>query len=326
MDYNFYNNWLDVSGLYSFSKKDHIVNLSEDFFSNLRFDSISIKNNRVRCAELVSKTLGNKPALLLSGGVDSQAMVQCWLEANLPCEIVIFKFKNNLNTHDYEVAIEFCAKNKIKYRDIEFDILQFLNRDNFSIAEKYRSLSPHFNAHYKMAEILRDEGYTGICCGGFVPTNINNMWGTNFNFNNCRYTTIHQTLGIPFQGNFLGYLPELCWTVALLADKLNVGFDMDMPFSKYNLIMEERYETKLKSYELAGFKIIPQLQKYTGFELVKEYYKKITNDGWYFEKQFRYTLKNIVKHKDNYLYKLGLSALQLKEISDIQLNNFGPTF
>jgi hypothetical protein len=36
-----------------------------------------------------------------------------------------------------------------------------------------------------------------------------------------------------------------------------------------------------------GYDVIPQEQKYNGFETIKKYYEEMTGDGWAFEYQFR---------------------------------------
>ena len=54
---------------------------------------------------------------------------------------------------------------------------------------------------------------------------------------------------------------------------------------------EARYQAKVLGYQKHGFDIIPQDQKYTGFELVKDYFAEKYNDGWAFEKKFRMPLE-----------------------------------
>ena len=303
---------------------NHKVNLPVDFFKSLKFDETSLKKYRVQNAELCAKTLGNKPALLFSGGVDSQAMIQCWLEANLSFEIVIFTFKNGLNIQDSDHAKHYCTVNNLPYKEIVFDVVSFLNRENFDIGMKYKCPSPHFTTHFKMAEILRDQGYTGICCGGFAPNKTNNIYGSNFVYNTCVYTQVHDILGIPFQGNFLSYTPELAWAITLLTENLDVVLRAEY-YDDYFKLVNERYEQKIKGYQRTGFNIIPQNKKYTGFELVNKFYDDLTGDGLAFEKRFRHTLVNHLKRYDFYLYQFELSNDQLEDLSRIHFINLAPT-
>lgn len=325
MAYNFYNNWLDISNMYVGNGIDHIVNLNENFFNELQFDPDSLKQYRIVAAKKCAEVLGNKPALMLSGGADSQAMIQSFKEAKLDFDIINFTFKDEMNRQDSNYARYFCKMKNLKYIELEFNVLQFLQNENFEIGNKYRSVSPHFNAHFKMAEILKDMGYTGICCGGFAPTNIENEWGSNFTYNNCYYTNISEKLGIVFQGNFLSYTPELSWSIGLLTKQLNKDHNVDTTGSKYEKSMMKRYLEKVDGYTRHGFEIFPQPKKFTGFELVKKYYTDITNDGWAFEKNFRMPLIQKFKKVDYTIYKFNLSEKQLSEISLIYNKNFAST-
>lgn len=325
LDYNYYNSWLDVSNMYKENGVNHIVNLPVDFFTNLKFDERSLKQYRIDAAKKCVKLLGNNPVLLLSGGIDSQAMVQCFVEAEIKIDIVTFVFNENLNKQDSNYARFFCKMENLKNIEIEFDVLNFLQKENYDIGIKYKSTSPHFNAHYKMAEILKDMNYTGVCCGGFTPTYLNNKWGTNFSYNPCYYVNIHDILEIPFQGNFLGYTPELAWSVSLLTEHINLKQLQDKSLSKYNKSMVQRYNTKVKGYSRHGFNVYPQPQKFTGFELIKKYYEEKTNDGWFFEKSFRMPLYQKFGKNDSHPYEINLCEKHLNDLMSIHLKNFPPS-
>lgn len=326
MDSNFYNDWLDVRNMYKANGVDHIVNLPDNFFTELKFDTESLKQYRIDAAIKCAETLGNKPALLLSGGIDSQAMVQCFKEANLNFDVYTFVFNEDLNKQDFNYARFYCKMNDIKCIEYEFNVLNFLQHENFDIGNKYKSISPHFNTHYKMAEILKNKGYTGVCCGGFAPSNVDNIWGTNFSYNPCYYTNIEEILGIKFQGNFLSYSPELAWSIGLLTEKIILNNSNDPKFSIFKKNMKKRYNTKVGGYTKHGFNIFPQPEKYTGFELIRKYYEDKTGDGWFFEKTFRTPLSKKFKKTDAYLYKFNLSDKQINELLAIYSKNFISTY
>lgn len=311
--------------MYKTNGLDHILNLPDNFFVDLKFDSESLKQYRINAAHKSAEILGSKPALLLSGGVDSQAMVQCFVEANLNFDIITFVFNEDLNKQDANYARFFCKMHNLKCHEFEFDVISFLQTENLSFGEKYKSESPHFNTHYKMSEILRDSGYTGICCGGFAPTLFNGEWGTNFAYNTCHYTIVQEILGIPLQGNFLSYTPELSWTIGLLTEEVTVSNMHDNTARKYNKEMAQRYNKKIQGYIKHGFDIYQQPQKFTGFELIKKFYAEKTNDGWFFEKTFRMPLIDKFKNIDQTSYKINLSDKQKTELSNIYFKNFAST-
>lgn len=321
----FYNDWLDCSGMINETGAHHIVNLDAEFFNHLKFDNDSLKQYRIDAAIKCSETLGMKPALCLSGGIDSQAMVQCWFEAKLDFDVVILTFKNDLNIQDSKHAKEYCQTNNIRYIEIELDIVSFLTRENMEVGERYKSCSPHFNTHYKLVEILRERGYTGVCCGGATPYNHLGQYGTNFDQNPYHFLKIQNELGIPMQGSFLSFYPQLAWAIAFLTDRFEENVIInDRPNSMRNWDHEQqmnhvRYLQKIKGYHRAGLNVIPQKTKYTGFELVKKYFEDLTGDGWTFERKFRYPLTQRF-NKDRNLYKFLLSEEQESVIATIYSN------
>jgi hypothetical protein len=54
---------------------------------------------------------------------------------------------------------------------------------------------------------------------------------------------------------------------------------------------EYMYQNKIKGYKTMGYDVIPQEQKYNGFETIKKYYEEMTGDGWTFEHRFRDPIK-----------------------------------
>ena len=269
---------------------EYTINLDEDFFSSLLFDTAALFNYRVQAAQSAAQQLGDNPVLCFSGGVDSQAMIQCWREAKLKFDIAILEFDNGLNTQDTEIAMIYCKEHNITPKIIKLNIVQFLTRDSIVFAEKYKCTSPHFLTHYKLFDILREMGYTGICCGGTALAKNHKEWGpvpSAAQANYIEYSKQHQ---FPVIGNFLGYDPALCWTIALLTPEHNIDWTSrrSRPVEDANLA---RYTAKVIGYKNHGLNIIPQENKYTGFELVKEYFAEKFNDGWAFEKMFRVPLQ-----------------------------------
>jgi len=297
----FKDNWLDCSALFSNESRiaELPVNLPVSFFESLQFDSDTFKKYRIDAAIKCAETLGDNPALCLSGGVDSQAMVQCWTEANLKFKVVTLEFNDGLNAQDVDHASLYCDKHSIELIKIPFDIIKFLTRENYDIGIKYRSPSPHFNTHYRLFELLREQGFTGACAGGVSPlkNNASAVWGTNFEYVCMNFIQFAQISNFPCQGSFLSYDPHLAWAIGLVTpNNLTVHSEIGtnvMTWTERIVAQAVRYNDKLAGFKTAGFDVIPQQQKYTGFELVKKYFEKISGDGWEFEKRFRYPLSSL---------------------------------
>lgn len=297
---HFYKNWL-VCSIFEQTKEYLDINLDIDFFNNLCFDDDSIKQYRLDAAKYCAETLGDKPALCISGGADSQAMVQCFYEAGYNFDVYILAFKNDLNIQDVGHARQYCAENGIKLYELDFDILSFLSRENFDYGCRYECPSPHFNTHFKMFDILRSMGYTSVVCGGNVPlqrstTDNQVIWGGGYSRNVMSFIKYTEVSGFLAQGNFLSFYPQLAWVTSILTPrsenfKLGIISKSDPSYEDIKLGAKLTYDAKIIGYNRAGFNIIPQETKYTGFELIKKYYESVTGDGWSFEKKFRYPLE-----------------------------------
>jgi len=302
----FHNNWLDCTQLlqddvYNSAKDECSVNLTSSFFNSLKFDVQSVQTYAKEAALLTASQLGNKPALCLSGGVDSQCAVLSFLNAGLNFDVVFMKFKDGLNAHDLQYAQNFCKTNNIRLIEIEFNVLNFLARENYDYAVKYNCPSPHFTCHFKFFDILQTLGYTGIVCGGTNPLQTeNNVWGSNYSRNNLKYINYVNTTGFPCQANFLSFYPNLSWALSLLTEKSNFNNRDASKLSDYTLrqqIEQVRYDLKVRGMIRSGFTIKPQISKFTGFELIKKKLEKETGDGWAFEKLYRQPLeKTLIKN------------------------------
>lgn len=286
----FLNNWLAYDSITDpfANRVNYTVNLDVSFFHSLRYDSDSTKSYRIEAALSAYSQLGSNPVLCLSGGIDSQVMIQCWKEAGIKFDVATMVFNDSFNDQDVDHARLYCNVNNIPLIEIPINVISFLTRESYAVGEKYKCTSPQFAVHYQMFDILRSMGYTGICCGGNTFAKSSTGWGPAPSVAQSNYIEYANMNSYPVIGNFLGHDPRVCWAIALLTPSINLDWYHNPDLSKS---FEIRYETKIKGYENFGFNVMPQKQKYTGFEKVKYYFEKKHNDGWAFEKLFRLPLQ-----------------------------------
>jgi hypothetical protein len=294
----------------------------------LSFLEEDIRRYRIKAAEHTANSIGSKIALSFSGGVDSQCMVQCFVEADIKFDLFILKFKNNLNSQDVDHAVMYCSKNNIPYNIIEIDVLNFLSISNYEYAKKYKSPSPHFNVHYKLFDLIRQKGYDGVVAGGNTPlyTTYLNSWGMNYTRNSQNYINYSNISGFKCQGNFLSCNPKLTWAISLLTPPVT-GYvpSSVVSYTERKYWEDLRYLQKNRGYRRAGFNIIPQKQKFTGFELVKNHLEKKTGDGWTFEKLYRFPIEKMLS-----VMPLGDPRLKFKDqliedkVGSLYRDNFMP--
>jgi hypothetical protein len=302
----FKNDWVDLSEI--FDNKDPLnseyeillpVNLSIDFFKNLKLDKQSLKEYRIEAAVDCAKELGSNIALSFSGGIDSQIALLSFLEAGVSFTPYIFVFNNNLNKQDVDHARRFCAMHNVKLNELKIDIIKFLNTENYDIGLKYQSASPHFNTHYKLFDELKSMGYTGVVCGGQMPMKNDDTWGMNFTRNTYNFLNYTKISGFKCQGSFISYDPKLSWAMALVYRNLNLGSTKIQTGINRDDQVRIGYAAKINAYIRSGYNVLPQKKKYTGFEYVKLHYARKYKDAWTFEKKFRNPLNDTLKIYNN---------------------------
>lgn len=264
--------------------------------------------------------LGTKPAVCLSGGIDSQVMVDCFIRAGVAFDVVIMRFPDNLNWHDIKTAIEFCDTRKLSYTFIDVDVIQFLSRDLIAFADKYDVSSPQFATHFRMFEILQELGYTSAICGGNTLLNTVDGWFYPTTKEQSDWKSFSERSNFYVMGDFLSYYWKFSLAFSCHQEKSNLidntKINLLSNVANHDNLVSDRYKVKVSGFMAAGFDVIAQVAKFTGFEEVKEKIKDFdSGDGWAFEKRFRFPLRlknptpNINKFQVTSEQEMALNAL-----------------
>jgi len=268
----YYNDWCTLA--HFDDRIDIDVRIGKNAVSNKSF--FEIKRIAVENSLTV---VGSNPVLCLSGGIDSQAMINIWKEQKYPFTVVTFDFGNNFNQSELSDALVFADFLKIPVQVIKLDIMRFLVRDLIEFSKKYQMASPQFCVHAYFLETIRSLGYTGAVFGGNGFTVVDNeikFYLTRAQLLDLEnYSQISKFSVIP---SFLSFDQDLC--LDLLVATPNISSDP-------STIHKERYQSKIESYKALGLKIIPQDNKKTGFEQLKDYYNSKNGSYWAFERDFR---------------------------------------
>lgn len=249
-----------------------------------------------------------KLKLCLSGGIDSECMLESFLQQGIPFEAVFLRFKNELNLFDIKTNLDLCESLNIKYSVIDLDIIQFLESGRYlEIAEKYECQSPQLATHLWMLDQI--DGIPILGGNPILPTWQNQhlffiglpgeLHSTYF-----KYFMINQREGVPW---FFIYSPELISSFFHL--------DCSRPYLENKRgPADYTYLEKCKGYAQGGFKALPRLDKFTGFELVRNYYdeKYQTKNGITFNEKFRLPLEKMFPFPERYVQLVPQSYFPAK--------------
>lgn len=310
-----------------YSDKNYLQ-LSKKFFKNSKFFyEISFPQPQLKsqipmsdqfkefCIDAARSIDSNlvKYNLLFSGGVDSQAMVLSFLKAEICPRIVILRYPDKaggyFNSDDIDSAELFLKKypqiSEVRFFDL--DILNFYESGQHGIyADKYKCSSPQLTVHMWAQDLINEP------C--LLSWNIPNIYTyrsrpailtPNYKFfSYARFLETSHKAGVPF---FFLYYPEMFYA-SLLIPSIYQEFKKKLPAHYIT-----SYQTKVTAYQEAGFEVISQKQKFTGFEKFQRYYSELqhTSDLDIFNKNFRYPLEK--KFDDNVPLKVNLDQKFLND-------------
>ena len=262
---------------------------------SLELNPESFRCYRINAAQRCAESMGTKPVLALSGGIDSQAMLQSFVEAGIDVSVATMVFEDNLNGHDVEFAERAAQRYNLDLVKINFNAFKFLQHELWTYAERYQCNSPQFACHNWFFEQLISRGYTGIAAGGHVwtPMNTGWWWGNNPSTQQNWYRFSVKN-SFPVHGNFLASTWQLNTSLACCYDTEEEPTVVQNDPNRGQLAVDAvryRYLLKVAAFKRFGFDVEPQQNKFTGFERIKERLIKSSGDWWIFERRFRHPLE-----------------------------------
>jgi len=212
--------------------------------------------------EYIQKNYPAPYTLMLSGGVDSQAMLYAWIISKCPFSTFSGRYNNNANNEDLK-TLDVFAKNydiDINYTDV--DILNFFQTDYIDYVNRYRCGSPHMLTFIKMSEMIKDG--TVIMSGNFcIQDGPGKPIVDQNNFALYRYSLQTKRPMVPFfftetRNLYYSFYGQERKFISLKTFNYNDPYDL--------------YMNKVNIYQRHGFPVIAQNNKMTGFESIKDYY------------------------------------------------------
>jgi len=225
-------------------------------------------NVAINTVHSIRETYPGPYYVMCSGGVDSQAMLWAWHKSNVPFTPVSFQYcdheGNVYNDHDLHTLKLFSKIHDISIEYKSANFLDFLNNDLWTYARLYECASPQITFYMKLAENVGDG--TVIFSGNFY----------NENYFPVNYTLLglHRFA----EKSSFKVIPFFFLHDANIAH----AFKKTNDYVVENLAVLGHYEYYVKDflaytkknyiYANSGFPIIPQMEKYSGFEKIKEYF------------------------------------------------------
>lgn len=106
--------------------------------------------------------------LLLSGGVDSEIVLRSHIEMNIPINVFVARYNDDINVIDFQEAMKTCEIYKITPRIIDFNLTKFLENDAYDMWTKVNCEGLGRTVNMKLTEYLDN---IPIICDGINVDN-----------------------------------------------------------------------------------------------------------------------------------------------------------
>jgi len=229
-----------------------VIHLEIDVANDSKLDCLE---SLVAYVHRISDTYPSPFTLFVSGGIDSQTMLYVWKLSGVPFNAVHVRY-NGFNDHDIEECKLFCDRERIELSYLDFDILDFLENHLDHYATIYQCASPQLCTHMRFSELV--SGGTKVFSGNIPYPGRLSIDNTIFGLQ--RYATITNSSIIPF---FLMSDSAVAKSSVIQMNRNDEGLSS---------LHHDPYLFKCARYEMLGIPIIPQSNKLTGFERLKDYY------------------------------------------------------
>lgn len=268
-----------------------------EFYQSPQQNTLSPFKESVRACQLIYEKYQKPLIVCLSGGLDSECMIQAVQASEVPYKVAIMRFVPDFNKHDIIFAEEYCRLHHIKPTYYDIDIIQFYESGEFcEYAIKYRTNSPQFCAHIWMADQIEDG--VVLLAGSSPYLNYYDKAGTLlkectlFTPEDKEYATdrLFQIKNKPGVAHFFQYTTELYFSFLF---KTIAGSSLKI---RHKYALNNHYEFKKTIFKQGGFNteiFVQRNEKFTGFEKVKEYYASLYGAGDSYEKLFRLPLQQM---------------------------------
>lgn len=229
------------------------------------------------------KDFFNEPLdLMLSGGVDSEIVLRSYVEMNIPINVFIARYNDNINIIDFQEAIKTCEIYGITPNIIDFNLTKFLENDAYDIWSKVNCEGLGRTVNMKLIEYLDN---IPIICDGIHADNFDiQKTKCNIDIYEKHYSlaTYGNLINRPIISSWFDFSPEvLASLLDLNLHKWKKHKFVSPPFDNTTL-----YKLKYVSYNnLLGTRI---RDKRTGWEqspntraplpIMQEFYKNFITD------------------------------------------------
>lgn len=218
---------------------------------------MSFKEEAIRAANLIKQQAADKDIWIsFSGGIDSEFIINVFLDAGIDINIATVVMKDETNNYDLQYSRNFCNNKNLTLHEYKIDLEKFYKNDLLYYAENTRSISPQFPVHMWLWDQL--DGYIVAGHGDPIFKRKDSGWMFQVQEKEDSIYRYAEWRDRDMASGFFAYTPELLLSFMLEKEVSN----MFLAPKKANLrdIIQVKHKVYSKYYD------IKERDKKTGFE------------------------------------------------------------
>jgi hypothetical protein len=217
--------------------------------------------------------------LMLSGGIDSEIILKCYLELKIPINVFIFKYEDDINIVDVTNALNICKELNVTPVVIDFNLQHFIENEAHEFWKLSLTNSLMRTVQMKMISYLDNIPIMGdgLCALSNTMIQENNIWKYCISERQFGQTIYCKHIDRPMLTMWYMYSPEvlLSFTNSPIIKRFEEGKLILSSFNEikyFNLKQDWSFKIRPK---LTGFE---SLQDFKIKKYISEFDKKYTTD------------------------------------------------
>ena len=240
-------------------------------------------------------------AVPYSGGIDSECVLELLYDAGADVTAYTVDMYIDgilINEYDTNYAKQYTRTRGINHTVIDLDLNQFLDNEMFEYAHKYRVISPQLSMHLWLLDCIPT---TEVIYLPGDPIEYKQM-SNRIMFKDYMYLYTYR------------YFNSTKRPFELLLDGSSVAINETLKYKiRCSRENETDYQYKCNLYKHLGFSAEPKVDKYTGFEKLRQYFSDKYNEKYTireFNNRYRLPLEAVIKEPEmTYIYPKYMTDL-----------------
>ena len=157
--------------------------------------------------QLIADTFNGPFDLMFSGGMDSEVVLRCHKELDIPINVYVFRYENNYNVHDVAQALKICRELNITPNIVDFNLQKFFENEAYDIWKKGYFFNSGKLPHMKMLDYMNNTPVMGDGDPRWIKEQ--GVWKYEFD-EDCHSQSIYcKTIGRNIIADWYEYSPEV---------------------------------------------------------------------------------------------------------------------